>query len=78
MKALNIKRGSTRRQGLLLVAAAAIVLCSSCATIQRHPVLTAVAVGLVAGSIAASADERFQPGSSQMPSFHGSCGRQCP
>jgi O-antigen ligase len=78
MKALNIKRGSTGWQGLLLAIAAIIILCSNsgCATIQRHPVLTAVAVGLVAGSIAVSASG--PNASRQMPAFHSSCGRQCP
>ena len=35
---------------------AALSVLSGCATIQRHPYATAVVVGLVAGSVAASLD----------------------
>jgi len=46
-----------RQSALLLVA-----LCmSACATLERHPVATAVAVGFIAGSIAASQSGHTSP-----------------
>jgi uncharacterized protein YceK len=76
MKALNIQ-GSRRHglstRGLLVLLAIAAV--SGCSTIRRHPMATAIAVGLVAGSIALSSSHGTQ--SKQTTGFHPLCAPYC-
>lgn len=47
----------TNRKALLCAFVTALTL-TGCATIEKHPVLTAVGVGFIAGSIAASTSHR--------------------
>ncbi len=53
------------KHGLILALALAL---ASCATLERHPILTAVGVGIVAGSLAAS-DSRRTERTGDMPSM---------
>lgn len=52
------------RRAAMAALATALTL-SGCATLERHPIATAIVVGIVAGSIAASTSDRTTPAGMQ-------------